>query len=213
MNKLTKITAILTAILFLQSPASFAVTQQVANMSASVDQQLTLDMGIKADDPNTQLPTGPLLTAMDYGTLVRSNNATTGAPNALRGDHAFHVFLGTNASSRKYKVAANVTAMAGSAGTLPHAMLRKGIQVTDGATTNAQPITGGTFDTAMRDAVGTYDVYTSNPGGQGGVIEMVYGISGGNADGSAPFTGWVPIPPGQASGAYSGTATFTITLV
>ena len=74
------------------------------------------------------------------------------------------------------------------------------------------PVAIGGTQASAQDAVGTGKLlYTSTAAGPSGVIELVYGLSGGNADGSSPFTGWAPVPPGQLSGTYSSTITYTLT--
>ncbi len=210
MKQLTKIVALIAAILFAGSPSALAVTATTpaTSISATVDQVLSLGITIKEEiSPGPPPVFGPVVTSMNHGTLIRSNNITTGEPNALRGK-AFHVFLGANTSGRPYTITSTMAAMSNGATVLPRALGVFPIQATtgDGITT-----IGGTL-ASSQDAVGTGKLlYTSTAAGPSGVLELVYGLSGGNADGSSPFTGWAPIPPGQLSGTYASTITYTLT--
>src|SRR3990167_6142882 len=101
MKQLTKIVALIAAILFAGSPSAFAVTQTTpaTSISATVDQVLSLSIAIREEITASPLTFGPVVTSMNHGTLVRSNDAL-GNPNALRGK-TFHVWLGANTSDRK----------------------------------------------------------------------------------------------------------------
>ncbi len=210
MKQLTKIIALVVAILFAGLPSAFAVTATMpaTSITATVDQVLSLSIGINEEiSPGPPPVLGPAVTAMNNGTLIRSNDAS-GNPNALRGK-AFHVFLGCNTSGRPYTIMSSMNALMNGATPLPRALGVFPIQATTGGVTPTS--IGGTLASAQ-DAVGTGKLlYTSTAAGPSGVIELVYGLSGGNADGSSPFTGWQPIPPGQLSGSYASTITFTLT--
>jgi len=210
MKQLTKIVALIAAILFAGSPSAFAVTTSTpaTSITATVDQVLALSIAIREEtSPGPPPVFGPVVTVMNHGTLVRSNDAS-GNPNALRGK-AFHVFLGTNTSGRPYTITSSMNAMMSGATPLPRALGVTPIQATTGGTSPTS--IGGTL-ASPQDAVGTGKLlYTSTAAGPSGVIELVYGLSGGNADLSLPFPGWQPVPPGQASGTYSSTITFTLT--
>ena len=207
MKKLLSMTAILAAILSSTGLAYAAdVKSDVIPVSAEVDSQLSLDIVIKAEtdvdaDGDGNFDLGNAVTSMDHGKLKRSNNPDTGEPNALRGK-AFHVFLGPNTSSRSYTVKHTMTELKTGAGDiLPHALGVFPIIAKRG-TTNV-----GTLAT-KRDAVGTdLLLYTSDAAGDSATIELVYGLSGG----PSPFTGWIPIPPDQKAGTYTGTLQFTLT--
>lgn len=211
MKQLTKIVALIVAILFTGSPSAFAVTATTpaTSISATVDQVLSLAIAIREETSASPLTFGPVVTSMDHGPLVRSNNAD-GEPNALRGK-AFHVWLGVNTSGRPYTITSTMAAMSNGATELPHALGVFPIQATAGGTPAPGPSIGGTL-ASFQDAVGTGKLlYTSTAAGSAGVIELVYGLSGGNADASLPFPGWAPVPPGQLSGTYTSTVTYTLT--
>jgi hypothetical protein len=179
--------------------AGSSVSTASVPVTAAVDQVLSLDMTIKPENPDGTL--GAAVTSMPY-TLVRNGN------NALAGNKAYHVFLGANTSSRSYFINSTVGNLASGANTLPNAWGVFPVSATDGVA----DITGDTLAT-KQSAVGTNKrIYDSNSTGKGSVIELVYGISGGNADGSNPFTGWTPIPPDQASGTYTASPALTFTL-
>ena len=209
MKQLTKIVALIAAILFAGSPSAFAVTTSTpaTSITATVDQVLALSIAIREEtSPGPPPVFGPVVTVMNHGTLVRSNDAS-GNPNALRGK-AFHVFLGANTSGRPYTITSSMNPMMNGATALPRALGVFPIQATTG---DGSTSIGGTM-ASPQDAVGTGKLlYTSTAAGPSGVLELVYGLSGGNADASLPFPGWQPVPPGQLSGTYSSTITYTLT--
>ncbi len=179
--------------------AGSTVSTASVPVTAAVDQVLTLDMTIKPENPDGSL--GAAVTSMPY-TLVRNGN------NALAGNKAYHVFLGANTSSRAYKIESTAGSLVSSGNTLPNAWGVFPVSATDGVA----DITGDTL-TTKQSAIGVAKkIYDSNTAGKGAVLELVYGISGGNADGSLPFTGWTPIPPDQASGTYTASPALTFTL-
>jgi hypothetical protein len=204
-NNMKKINiALMLALALGYSASAFAgssVSTASVPVTAGVDQVLTLDMTIKPELAGGGL--GAAVTSMPY-TLVRNG------ANALGGDKAYHVFLGTNTSARAYTVKSTVGALTSSGNTLPNAWGVFPAPVTDGTA----DITGDTPLAAADTAIGTDKlVYTSNSAGKGAVIELVYGISAGNPAGQpAPFTGWTPIPPDQASGTYTASPALTFTL-
>ena len=210
MKNLTKVVTAFVIVFSAASPSAFAVTTSLpaTQISATVDTVLSLGMTIKEETSPSPLTFGPAVTSMDHGTLIRSNDVTTGAPNALRGK-AFHVWLGANTSGRPYTITSTMNAMTSGANTLPHALGVFGADALKGDGTSA----GGTLvSTAGVDAVGTGKLlYTSSAAAPAATIQLVYGLSGGLAGGGSPFTGWVPVPPDQAPGTYSTTVTFTLT--
>jgi hypothetical protein len=203
MNK--AIIALTFALVLGQSSAVFAGTSTPPTtalpVTASIDQVLTLDMTVKPALVGGGF--GAAVTSMPY-TLVRNGS------NALGGDKAYHVFLGTNTSGRAYTVTSTVGALVSGANTLPNAWGVFPAPVTDGAV----DIVGDTPLAAAASAIGTNKlVYSSNTAGKGAVIELVYGISGGVPVGQpTPFTGWTAIPPDQASGTYTASPALTFTL-
>ena len=205
MNKLTKIAAIVAAFVAVNSSVTYAATVQTAQVTASVDTQLSLDMAVSRENADTTLtPVGSA--AIPFGTLLRPT-LDNGQPGALRGANAYHVFLGANSSGRPYKIQSTMASMSNGSVTLPDAM---GLFFAR-ATANNVDIPGDTLP-AVQSALGTNKVvYTSNTTGDAGTVELVYGISGGTATGT-PFTGWTAIPPSQAAGNYSSTLTYTIVL-
>ena len=185
-----------------------ALTDQSATVSASVDTTLSLDMTIKPEIDLVTHALGATVFSMDFGTLVRSTDPVTGLPNALRGATPFHVFLGANSAGRKYKITSTVGPLTGAGGDISGAFgVFPVVASSDGS--GVDNITGDTL-IAKRAAVGTYDLYTSNLAGTGGVIETVYGISGGPL--ASAFTGWVGISPAQTNGTYSSSVSYTIAL-
>ena len=222
MKNLTKLVAVFVIVFSAASPSAFGQTLSTPpiQIKTYVDETLTISATVKADDPVTKLPTGPALGSMDHGTLVRSES-TDGEhiPYALRGK-AFHVFVGVNTSGRRYTLTSTMAPMTSGRDTLPRALGVFGIQATNGQNPNPLPI-GGTFavDNTGADAVGTDKLlYTSATTGKGGVIELVYGLSGGkpkDAQGNVvlPFPGWEPVPPDQLTGHYSSSVVFTVTLL
>lgn len=209
MKNSTKISAVITAaLLVLQTSPVLAVATAPTTIPISANIDQVLDLGITVMERVNNQNVGPV-TAMNHGTLVRSNNPTTGQANALRGKE-FRVFAGMNTSGRRYQLTQTHSGMTSGTNTLPNAMVVAGAVASSDGSGNDN-ITGDVI-TAPRSARGTdVVIYTSNTTGQAAVAEFVYGLSGGNPDGSAPFAGWVPIPPDQPSGSYTGTVVFTLT--
>ncbi len=181
---------------------AFAASTTTADVpvSATLDQVLVLDMTIR---PETATPGvfGAPVTSMNY-TLTRNGN------NAIGGNVAYHVWLGANTSGRAYHIDSTVGDLVSGANTLPHAWGLFPVSATD----SVNDIPNDTLTTAQYAAGTNKRIYDSNAAGAGAVLELVYGISGGNADGSAPFTGWQPIGPGQTSGTYTASPALTFTL-
>lgn len=199
-----KLVAFVIAALLTAGASAHAATTQTANVTASVTADLALTMAIFELDPVTGNPSGSNVAPnMAFGELVKDGN------NAQRSAKAFAVFLSSTSSSRPYVVRAAVPAMANPTNTLPNALLMRVIQ----ATQNGNDIPGDAFNGNAQSGVMTEQtIYTSNSSGSSSDLNLVYGISGGNADGSSPFPGWQPIPPDQPAGNYSTTATYTLVL-
>ena len=211
MNRLIKITALVFTLGFMVSPAVMAGDElsPVIPVTADVDTAAQFTINIREEvgkDPGTGDPIfGPAIKppAMNHGTLVRDFDADTGEPFALRGK-AFHVWLGAGVNV-PYTIKSTMGELSAGGNNLPHAIglfpisaRRAGVDV-------------GTL-VAAQDAIGTNKlIYTSNELGQGATIELVYGLSGGNADGTDPFPGWQPVPPDQAPGSYVSTLVYTLT--
>lgn len=195
-------TAVLTSLLL--GSAAEAATVQTANLTASVAADLSMSMAIFELDPVTGNPSGSdLAPNMAFGELVKDGN------NAQRSSKAFAVFLSSTSSGRPYTVTADVPAVSSATHTLPNALLMKVIQ----ATQNGGDIAGDSFNAdAQAGVMNNQTIYTSSPAGNSSDLNVVYGISGGNADGTSPFPGWQPIPPDQPAGSYSTTATYTLVL-
>lgn len=199
-----KVLTILAASLAISMPALAATTQTV-NVSASVDQTLDLSMTVfKLDAGGT--PVGSDLgSTMAFGQLVR--DTTNGV---MRGADAYTVYLNANTSSRPYTIKATMPAMSNGAQTLPHAL---GMTTVSAKSANADIAGDSVTGITTVDAVMTNQtIYTSNTSGTGAFLQLVYGISGGQAVGT-PFTGWAPILLDQASGNYQASVTYTIAII
>jgi hypothetical protein len=184
--------------------AAEAATVQTVNLTASVSSDLAMTMAIFELDPVTGNPSGSNLAPnMAFGELVKDGN------NAQRSSKAFALFLSSTSSGRPYVVNANVPAVSSATHTLPSALLMKVIQ----ATQNGNDIVGDSFNAnAQSGVMNNQSIYTSSSAGSSSDLNVVYGISGGNADGTSPFPGWQPIPPDQPAGSYSTAATYTLVL-
>jgi hypothetical protein len=204
-----RLMTLLAVMLIFSSSQALAASQQIVNLSAQIGEVLSLDISIFELDPVSENPTGGNLAPnMNFGQL-------SGAPgDALGGQKAFAVILGTNTSSRAYKINATMAAPNNGSVNLPNATLMNVARAVTGAQGNEVDIAGDTFSTANRSAVMTnQSVYTSNGAGTSATVQLTYGISGGNADQSAPFPGWEPIPPGQQAGNYTTTVTYDLVLL
>lgn len=198
-----KLLTVLAAALAISTPA-LAATSQTVNATASVNAVLDLTVGVFkiGTDGN---PTGSNLgTSMPFGLLTV--DTTNGV---LHGADPYAVFLGTNTSSRPYTIKATMPAMSNGTTTLPPAMVMSVVSAKAGTA----DIAGDAFTVGGQNAIMTNQtIYTSNTTGTAASVQLVYGISGGQAVGT-PFTGWQPILLSQASGNYSANATYTIALV
>ncbi len=198
-----KITMAALAVLMMGT-AAHAATVQTVNMTASVSSDLALTMAIFELDPVTGNPSGANVAPnMAFGELVKDGN------NAQRSSKAFALFLSSTSSGRPYLVNANVPPVSSATHTLPNALLMKVIQ----ATQSGNDITGDSFNAnAQSGVMNNQTIYTSSSTGNSSDLNVVYGISGGNADGTSPFPGWQPIAPDQPAGSYSTAATYTLVL-
>lgn len=199
------ILAILTAgsILF-PSMTGLAATQHNLTVTADIGASLSMTVVVKELDTSGN-PVGPDVgTAMNFGALVKDGL------NAQWGTRAFGVFLTTNTSARRYTVSSTMPSPTSGANTLPNATLLKII----GATKSGADIVNDTFNSSAQAAVmNNQIIYTSSPAGDGAVINLTYGISGANPDGSAPFPGWVGIAPDFPGGDYSSTVSYSLVLL
>jgi hypothetical protein len=193
----------LTGLAALSAGPASADTVQTANLSMSVTATLSLTVAVK--ELVGGLPTGPDLgTTMNFGELVKDGT------NAQWGTRSFGVFLSAATSGRAYTITGTMASPTSGANTLPNATLLKII----GATKNGADITGDSFNAAAQSAVMTNSVvYTSSPAGDSSLVNLTYGISGANPDGSAPFPGWVGIAPDFPGGEYSSTVSYSLVLL
>lgn len=200
-----KLLTILAASLAISMPAFAATNTQTVNVSASVDQTLDLSMTVfKLDGSGT--PVGSNLGGtMAFGQLVR--DTTNGV---MRGADAYTVYLNANTSSRPYTVKATMPALTNGTVNLPHAL---GMTTVSAKSNNADIAGDSVTGITTVDAVmSNQTIYTSNSSGTGAFIQLVYGISGGQAVGT-PFTGWQPILLDQASGTYQASVTYTLATI
>ncbi len=211
MKKLTS--AVLVAVLSMVAAPVFAVDQSVP-ISTSVDTVTAFTVTVvpaTTDANGNDILGSPVVPpAMDFGPLVRDGE------NALRGGKNFHVFCGTNTSGNPYNITQNMSVLSNADGDLlPDSTLVAPVNASSAGdpADPAQNIPGDTLGSTQSALTPSKLIYTSNPAGAGSVVEAVYAISGGNADGTDPFPGWDPIPPDQPSGSYSSNVTFTMTLV
>lgn len=194
----------LTAALAIAMP-SYAATTQTANVSASIGEALDLSMSIFQLD-SVGNPIGSNLgTSIPFGELVA--DTTFGV---MHGNAAYTVYLGANSSSRPYTIKSTLPALSNGTTTLPPAM----VMVVVSAKSGADDISGDSYTPGGQNAImSNQTIYTSNGAGTGAFVQLVYGISGGNADGTDPFPGWEPILLGQASGSYTASVQYTISLI
>jgi hypothetical protein len=195
--------AVLTGLVTLTAVPASADTVQTANLSMSVTSTLSLTVAVK--ELVGGVPTGPDLgTTMNFGELVKDG------ANAQWGTRSFGVFLSSATSGRAYTITATMASPTSGANTLPNATLLKIIS----ATKNGADITGDAFNAAAQSAVMSNSVvYTSSPAGDSALVNLTYGISGANPDGSAPFPGWVGISPDFPGGEYSSTVSYSLVLL
>lgn len=186
------------------TPANAASTATTLNVTADINAVLTLTVNVKELDTNG-IPIGPDLgTNMNFGSLIKDGN------NAQWGSRSFGVFLTSSTSARPYTITSTMASPTNGTNTLPNATLLKVIS----ATKQGADISGDSFNPNAQSAVTNNTIiYTSSPAGDGALVNLVYGISGANPDGSAPFPGWVGIPSDFPGGEYSSTASYSLVLL
>lgn len=182
---------------------SHAGTVLSTNVSASIPMNLSLTVTVKELIGGT--PAGPdLSTTMNFGDLIKDGL------NAQWGSRSFAVFVNASTTSTPYTINATMPAPTSGANTLPNATLLHILS----AKKDGSDIVGDAFNAAPQAAVMSNSVlYTSSPSGDSALLEINYGISGGNADGSIPFPGWEGIPPDFPSGQYSTTVSYSLVLI
>ncbi len=202
MNKV--VTAFAAALLSTVEPVMAASASQTVNISMSVDQVLDLGVAVHRLDSNG-IPTGANLgPVMPFGQLTRDVTY-----KVMRASQSFMVYLDANSSGRPYLVKATMPPLSNGAVTLPPAMVATVIAASSAADYD---IPGDAFAGNGQNAImDNQTIYTSNASGTAAAIQVVYGVSGGQAVGS-PFSGWMPIPVSQASGNYTSSVTYTIAL-
>ncbi len=204
MNKFLSASFVLLISAMAVSAPTFAATTASVNVSASVTDVLSLTVAVKELD-GAGFPSGPDVgTTMNFGALIKDGT------NAQWGSKSFGVFLTANTSGRRYTIAGTMPPPTNGTVNLPNATLLKVI----GATKGDVDIAGDVFNASAQAAVMTNStIYTSSNAGDASVVNLVYGISGGNSDGSIPFPGWVGIPHDFAGGEYSSSVSYSLVLI
>ena len=159
----------------------------------------------------------------------------------MRGQYFYYVLMIATTSGRRYIITESGTQLVGPGGATianESVLLVPDFQWQD--TIGGVPQGGGVFSSGasvgpVRAATSTTGstqstVYQSDTGGLGRIVRAIVAISGPAAgstsptntsqgtNGSSPvgtpqsFTAWKPVTPDQASGSYTGTVTFTLTL-
>jgi hypothetical protein len=181
-----------------------AATTQTVNVSTSISSVLDLSMTVfKLNAAGTPIGSD-LGGTMAFGELVRDTTYSV-----MRGADAYTVYLNANTSSRAYTITATMPALTNGTVNLPPAL---GMTTVSAQSGNAD-ITGDSVTgiTTVNAIMTNQTIYTSNTSGTGAFIQLVYGISGGQAVGT-PFTGWQAILLDQASGTYQASVTYTLAL-
>lgn len=172
--------------------------------------------------------------SFDFGTL-RSVTDNLGNFLFMRGHFFYYVLMIAASSGRRYKISETGTQLtSGGGATLPKesVLLVPDYQWLDqlGGTSQGAPPTGASVGPATSACFTDSLVYQSDNGGLPKLVRAIVSIGGPQAGNSFPqnfslgfngsvgqgavqqFTTWTPVTPGQASGTYSGTATFTLVL-
>jgi hypothetical protein len=210
MTKLTKVAAMIVAILVASSSVSFAATQSTPaiNVSASVTSTLTISADLfknsvsaANDIANTAMPFGTLNTNLGGGNTSNNLRSTV---NGSTGVGSVVVLLNAVSSGLPYTISQTGTPMTGPGGVVLPAGACTVVPVYSSAD-NGGAAEVGTKGTAG-SWVGSRNIYTSNAAGDLRTIQAHYSITDDPAAGAT--TG---VPLNQAAGAYTGTVTFTVT--
>ena len=191
----------LTAAALIAMPA-YAATTQTVTVSTNIGTTLDLSMTIFKLDAAGNPVGSNLGTSIPFGALVADTTFSV-----FHGADAYTVYLTANTSSLPYTIKATMAALSNGATTLPNAMVMATVSAKSaGADIAGDSVSGVTNDSAI---MSNKTIYTSNASGTGALLQLVYGISGGQAVG-VPFVGWQPILLDQASGTYNGSVTYTL---
>jgi spore coat protein U-like protein len=204
MKQTAKLTAVLTALALLISPAVFAdvINSPAITVSAQVPSNLSLNVVLHQ---NTSV--GAVLPSMDFGTLqpTASNNLVSSAAGST-GTGSVVALLSANTQGAPYVISQTGTALtrAGGAETLPAGALQVTPVYAAADNGGAAMPAGAVLGTQGSWVAAGKTLYDSENGSPAAirVIQAHYAIIEG-AGGT--------VPPNQAAGTYNGTVTFTVT--
>jgi len=204
MKYAAKLTAVLTVLALLVSPAVFAATinSPAITVSAQVPSNLALNVTLRQNSS-----TGTVLPSMDFGTLqpTASTNLVSSASGST-GTGSVVAMLSANTQGAPYVISQTGTALtrSGGAETLPAGAL----QVTpvyaaadNGGAAMPAGASLGTQGTWVASGKTLYDSENGSPAAIR-VVQVHYAVIEG-AGGT--------VPPNQAAGTYNGTVTYTVT--
>ena len=174
-------------------------------VTATVSSNLTFSATITELINNGQT-IGPIVTAMDFGTLASNGNTPTGQPRALNSTKAFQVFFGVNAQGRPFSVKQTAGPLQSGGNMIPNgAFIVTPLVGVGGDPT--KPLPGNIVVGARTSAVGTDVQLFSSAGGPADTMAATYGITDDPNLGST-----AAIPLDQTAGSYVTTITYTATI-
>ena len=211
MNKLTKIAALVVAVLAAYSPISFAATESTPaiNVSAQVGSALSITADLFKN--SVSAPNDIADTTMNFGTLttdlgggVFSDNLRSSTQGSTGTGSVVALVSAVSNAGTQYTITQTGTSMQSGGNSLPSGACTVVPVYTD-ADNNGQTIVGALGTPGSW--IGTRTIYTSNATGSGRVIQAHYSITD---DPDAGATTGVPL--NQPAGTYTGTVTFTVTV-
>ncbi len=206
MKQLTKITAVVAAILFLASPIAFAATQSSAPISISAQVNGTLSIAVNLFRNSVSAANDIPDTAMSFGTLLDddANNTLRSTIAGSTGTASVVALISANSSGLPYTISqTSASALTSGSNIIPSGATTV-VPVYAPADNAGLPLVGsmGTMGTW----VGSRTLYTSDGVGTIRTIQAHYSITDDPAAGSTAI-----VPLSQAAGTYTGTVTFTVT--
>lgn len=217
------------------SSSSYAATNAVFPVTASIQQQLELDgwvkeMGPGQIDPGTEGTDRPFPSTMAFGdTSGFLTDELDGGENAggLYSPTWYAVFLVASTSGRAYKIESSATSFAGVTGSAVGHNLDTSFVLTpayesadewvfsSGSLPQGPDPNPGSTVGAQALVVGTHSIYNSGTGGASRIIRAMYSLPP-YPDPSDPIatrpSGWDIVDPSKPEGNYEGSVTISLTL-
>lgn len=205
MKRITAFGTLVLTLLFAAAPQARAATASSGPIpvSAVVDGGLTLSVALRRNDFN-----GPVVTAMDFGTLVERNGTLVSSPTGSTGTGAIDAFISANSHGLPYTIRQTGTPLSNGTVNLPAGALTVTPVYAEadngGASMPAGAVLGTPGSWVATDKL--LHQSESGPTAAQRLIQAFYSITDDPAAGATDVA-----PTSRPAGTYTGTITITVT--